>query len=236
MKNKIIVIFSSHLSDEVNNAFIKHVSDMIGVDHETHCYTNFDQYSLPEVYNKAIDEHHDDNAIMLFVHNDIYFETKDWGKILLKHFNNKHNDYQILGVAGSKSIPSSGCWWLTEDGKSMNRKDMIGIVNHDNSIRKWESRYSEPFFGVKPVVCIDGLFMAIDTKEIVNDFDNRFGKYHYYDLPICVSNYLDGCNIGVITDIRITHKSIGETNNEWEHNRKLFTHYFGADLPLRVEE
>ena len=236
MKNKITVVFSSHLSDQINNDFIDHVAQTIGVKHETYLYPNFNEFSLPEIYNRAISEHHDDDAIMLFVHNDIYFDTMDWGKKLLAHFNNKNNDYQIIGMAGSQYIPSNGCWWLTEDGKAMNYKDMIGIVNHDNGIRKWESRYSEPFFGVKPVVCIDGLFMAIDTSDISHGFDERFGKYHYYDLSFVFPNILDGYNAGVITDIRITHKSIGETNDEWELNRKKFIEIYKNELPFHINE
>jgi hypothetical protein len=41
MKNNIVVIFSSHLSEEENQKFIKHIDNTIGVKHKVVCYPNF---------------------------------------------------------------------------------------------------------------------------------------------------------------------------------------------------
>ena len=233
-KTNIKVIYSSHLSDEENNRFEQGVHQTIGVDHSIHLYVNHNEFSLPEVYNKALDEHRSEDSILVFCHNDIEFDTKNWGKKLLIHFNNSRTDYQIIGVAGATELHEHGCWWNNEDRTAMNTSAMIGIVNHFNGIRKWTSQYSLPHFGVKPVVLIDGLFMAVDASEdgISQGFDENFAGFHFYDLSFCIPNYLDGCNIGVVTDIRITHKSIGETNDQWESNRQLFELNYGADLPL----
>jgi len=238
MKSVIRVIYSSHLGVPLNNKFNDHIYQTIGESNSfevtIHPYENYNQYSLTEVYNKALNELDKRDAIFVFCHNDIEFDTKDWGKILLNHFNKKQNNYQIIGVAGSTELNSHGCWWLDASGKNMNFTKMIGIVNHDNGIRKWESRYSEPHFGVKPVVLIDGLFMAIDPEEIEHNFDESFKGFHYYDLSFCFPNYLDRCNIGVITDIRITHRSVGMTNQEWENNRQQFAIQYADELPAQV--
>lgn len=233
MKKRIIVVFSSHLSNDENVKFINHVNNTIGVPHETYVYENQNQYSLTEVYNKAITEHHADDAIMVFCHNDIIFETKDWGKKLLNHFNK--SDYQIIGVAGATELNAHGCWWLNEKGQ-MNLSKMIGIVNHQNELRKWESMYSRPHFGVKSTVIVDGLFIAVDTSNIEHKFDESYKGFHYYDISFCFPNYLDGCNIGVITNIRITHKSVGETNQQWEENRIQFINQYKDELPIEVNE
>ena len=234
-KNKIIVIFSSHHSEEDNNKFIEHINKTIGVPRETYCYPNFNQYSLSQVYNQAINNHAKDDAITVFCHNDILFDTKDWGKKLLLHFNNPNNDYQIIGLAGSVEVPQHGCWYLKPDGSGLNMNSMIGVVNHDNGIRKWASQYSGEFKGVEPVVTVDGVFMAVDTSEIEHNFDTNYGMWHYYDMSFCIPNYLDGCNIGVITDIRITHKSIGATDQEWENNRLKFVNEYVGELPILHE-
>lgn len=235
-KTKIIVVFSSHKDEEYNNNFIQHINDTIGVPRETYCYPNFNEYSLSEVYNNAIKNHAKEDAIMVFCHNDIEFETKDWGKKLLLHFNNKQNQYQIIGVAGVEEIHEHGCWWLEKDGKTMNMSKMIGIVNHDNGIRKWASEYSAKFKGVRPTVLIDGLFMAVDTSDIEHQFDEKYKGFHFYDVAFCIPNYLDGCNIGVITDIRITHKSIGQTDQNWELSRQQFADEYNHELPIIVEK
>lgn len=229
MKNEIIVIFSSHLSDEENQKFSNHVIETIGnVRCEVHCFKNFNEYSLPQIYNKAIDKYNNENAIMVFCHNDIVFKTKNWGKLLLTKF--KSGVFDIIGVAGSIYLPESGMWW--ED-----RSKMCGVVEHTDGINTWVNTYAEPKKGyTMPVVLIDGLFIAVDCNNIENKFDENFTGFHFYDLSFCIPNYLDGCNIGVTTDIRILHKSIGMTNDDWEFNRQQFIQKYKHDLPLNYEE
>lgn len=222
MKNNIVVVFSSHLSEEENQKFIKHIDETIGVKHTSVCYPNFNQFSLAQIYNDAIKIHKIDNCIFVMCHNDIIIKTKNWGKILLNHFN--HTDYSIIGIAGSTFIPVSGMWW--ED-----RSKMYGIVEHTNGISTWVSEYSNPFNGVKPTVNIDGLFMTIDPDKIVKPFNENYGLFHFYDLTFCVDNYLEDVNIGVITSIRVLHKSIGMTNQSWEDNRVKFSKEY--QLPIR---
>ena len=225
MKNKIIVVYSSHLGEEEDLKFNKHVSETIGVKHEILRYVNYNQYSLPQIYNEALTNVIKD-AIYVFCHNDIIFKTSKWGKKLLTRFN--HSDFQILGVAGSTYLPATGRWW--DD-----RSKMMGIVEHTNGISTWVNEYAPAFNGAKEVVLIDGLFMAVDPDEIEHRFDEDFKGFHFYDLSFIIPNYLAGCNIGVVTDIRILHKSIGETNQQWEKNRIQFVEKYKDELPLTLE-
>lgn len=222
MKNNIVVVFSSHLSEEQNQKFINHIDNTIGVRHKVVSYPNFNQYSLPQIYNQAIKDHTEKDCIFLMCHNDITIKTKNWGKVLLNHFN--FSDYTIIGLAGSTFIPASGMWW--ED-----RSKMYGIVEHTNGISTWVSEYSNEFHGVQPTLMVDGLFMSFDPEKIVAGFNENFGKFHFYDMPFCVDNYLEDCNVGVITSIRVLHNSIGQTDPDWEANRVKFTQEY--QLPLR---
>jgi hypothetical protein len=45
---------------------------------------------------------------------------------------------------------------------------------------------------------------------------------------------LEGVKVGVITNIRMTHKSIGQTNDQWEENRKLFVKKYKSHLPIKL--
>ena len=235
-KTNIKIIYSSHFDHKENIEFEKKISQSISVNHNIYCYPNFNEFSLTEVYNKGLNEHKSEDSILVFMHHDIEFDTKNWGKILLKHFNNPYNDYQIIGLAGVQELHEHACWWLNKNRSAMNIGKMIGIVNHFNGIRKWTSKYSDSFIGVKPVVVIDGLFMAIDGNEICNGFDESYKGFHLYDVSFCLENYLNGCNIGVITDIRITHKSIGETNQQWEDNRIQLAYQYKDDLPVFLDK
>ncbi len=224
MKNNIVVVFSSHLSEEENQKFIKHIDETIGVKHTSVCYPNYNQFGLAQIYNDALKTHKVDNCIFVMCHNDIIIKTKNWGKILLNHFN--HSDYYgIIGIAGSTFIPDTGMWWG-------DFSKMYGIVEHTNGISSWVSEYSNSFNGVKPTINIDGLFMCIDPDKIIKQFNENYGLFHFYDLTFCVDNYLQDVNIGVITSIRVLHKSMGMTNQSWEDNRKKFATEY--KLPMRL--
>ncbi len=86
----------------------------------------------------------------------------------------------------------------------------------------------------KEVVVIDGLFMCIHKGRIKHNFNEQFEGFHFYDLPICLENYLDGVKIGVTTKIKLTHKSIGVTNKKWEKNKLLFEALYEKKLPIKI--
>jgi hypothetical protein len=187
---------------------------------------NPDGRSLTEVYNEIINE--SENDIVVLCHDDIYFETKSWGNNILSHF--KKTNFGILGVAGSTSIPSSGMWW--ED-----RRKMIGIVNHEHEGKKWESKYSNSLGKqLHPTIIVDGLFIVIHKNRIKHQFDTEVKGFHMYDIDFCFKNYLSGVEVGVLFDVRITHKSIGMTNDEWEKNRILFSEKFKENLPIKINK
>jgi hypothetical protein len=180
--------------------------------------------SLAQVYNEILSEAKTD--IIVFCHDDIYFDTTGWYHKLMKHFDK--SDYGIIGMAGTTSMPSSGKWW--ED-----RKKMIGIVNHESGGKKWESKYSESINNnIGQTIIVDGLFIAVDKRKIKKTFNEEFKGFHFYDIPFCFENHLEGVKIGVITNIRLTHKSIGQTNEQWEENRLLFETKYKNHLPLKL--
>jgi hypothetical protein len=233
MKNKIIIIFSSHLGEEKNNEFITHIDKTIGFNHKIVCYENYNQYSLSQIYNQAIKEHNEEDSIMIFLHPDIIFRTKNWGKLLTHKFNT--SKFSIIGLAGTTELNTHGIWWMDSTGKQMNFPRMYGRVWHTNFIREYESIYSEKIKNIQSVVIIDGVFMAVDCNNIEHIFDEDFKGFHYYDLSMCIPNYLSGCDLGVIDTISILHKSVGETNQQWEQNRLQFIEKYKNELPIQLE-
>jgi len=180
--------------------------------------------SLAQVYNEVLLEAKTD--IVVFCHDDIYFETTSWYNKLLKHF--ERSEFGIIGMAGTTQMPSSGMWW--ED-----RRKMVGIVNHESGGKKWESKYAESLGNsIMETVVVDGLFIAVDKRKIKKNFNEDFKGFHFYDIPFCFENHIEGVKVGVITNIRITHKSIGQTNEQWEENRKLFETKYAKNLPVKL--
>ena len=179
---------------------------------------------LTKFYNKALRE--TKNEIVIFCHNDIIFNTKDWGKKIIKHFSD--SDFGILGVAGTTEIQSTGRWW-------QNPSLMLGQVKHSHEGKTWNSEYS-PKFGdeILQSVLVDGLFFAVNKDRLNVNFDENIKGFHFYEVDFCFNNHLKGTKVGVITNITITHKSIGQTNQEWENNRKQFVNKNSSHLPYSL--
>jgi glycosyltransferase involved in cell wall biosynthesis len=185
---------------------------------------NNGEKSLSQVYNEILEESKTD--IVILCHDDIYFDTSSWFHKIKTHF--EKSDYGILGLAGTTNMPETGRWWD-------NRKTMIGIVNHESEGKKWTSKYSDDFGkSIKPTVVVDGVFIALSKSRIKHTFDEEFKGFHFYDIAFCYRNYLEDVKVGVITNIRITHKSIGQTNQQWEDNRQFFVQKYGENLPSKI--
>jgi hypothetical protein len=181
--------------------------------------------SLTKSYNRGLKQAKND--IVVFMHDDVEFDTTGWGNKLIKHFNN-NPEHGILGLAGTTDMPLTGRWW--ED-----RTKMVGIVNHKNDGKKWESKYSKNWGDeIVDVLVVDGLFFAVHKQRIKETFDETVEGFHFYEITFGFSNHLKGVKIGVIFNVRVTHMSIGATNEQWENNRQEFVKKFNDDLPEKL--
>ena len=180
--------------------------------------------SLAVVYNEILNE--SKNILVVFCHDDIEFDTNNWGEKLSKLFK-RNPEYGIIGIAGTTDM-IDGRWWTM-------RESMTGIVSHKHEGKKWTNTYS-PDQGnkLKEVVVLDGLFFCVDKEKIKNNFDEEFEGFHFYEIPFCFSNYLSGVKLAVTTMIRVTHMSIGQTNDQWEKNKLQFENKYGNSLPIRL--
>lgn len=182
--------------------------------------------SLTKSYNRGLEQAK--NNIIVFCHDDITIETKQWGHKLLKQFE-RNPKFGIIGVAGSKSLPKSGMWWE-------NRKKMYGRVAHTHEGKTWLSTYSEDLGqNLEEVVSVDGVFFAVDKSKIKINFNETVEGFHFYDVTFCFENYLKGVGVGVTTLVRVNHKSIGMTNESWEANRLIFSEKFKDNLPVNIK-
>jgi glycosyltransferase involved in cell wall biosynthesis len=185
---------------------------------------NNGEKGLAKVYNEILNEA--ENDIVIFCHDDIEFDTNNWGEKLLKLFK-RNPEYGILGIAGTTDM-IDGRWWTMKES-------MTGIVSHKHEGKKWTNTYS-PDQGnkIKEVVVLDGLFFCVDKTKIKNNFDESFDGFHFYDIPFCFENYLNGVKLGVTTQIRVTHMSVGQTNQQWEDNKVIFEQKYSDKLPIRL--
>ena len=210
----ITIVYSTHKDEVYNNKFKQHLLQTVGLKNvQILEYTNYNQYSLTEVYNKGLNE--SINDIVVFCHNDIIFEKEYWGKRVLEHFIKKP-EYGMLGVAGTSYYPSSGRWWDIQG-------EMIGQVFHQHNGKKWLSEYNKPF-GSKIIdsIIVDGVFFSVKKSNLKSNFDESFKGFHFYDTSFCMENHLLGVKVGTISNVSLTHLSIGMTNEQWDNNKRLF--------------
>lgn len=211
---------------KIDDSFLKHVEKMFSHPKtEILIYENDGIDSLTKIYNIGLND--SSNDIVVFIHDDIIIETSNVTPKIVRLFD-ENPEYGIIGVAGTDNL-TSGRWWD-------NRDNMFGIVAHEHEGKRHVNHYSKQTFGDKPkeVVIVDGVLMMVHKKRIKHSFNDQFEGFHFYDLPICVENFMDGVKIGVTTKIRITHKSIGMVNKKWEKNKLLFEALYEKRLPLRV--
>ncbi len=220
----ITVIYCTRTSNPAHTAHIKQTS---GLDKHIQVIEIINNgESLTSAYNRGLSEAKYD--IVVFCHDDLTIETKQWGHKLLKQFK-ANPTFGIIGVAGTKYMATSGKWW--ED-----KKKMYGRVAHTHEGRTWLSSYSRDLgTSLEDVVVVDGVFFAIDKTKAVLPFDEAVEGFHFYDVDFCFRNYLNGTQIGVSTVIRINHKSIGMTNDKWEENRQTFAEKFKENLPVKIK-
>jgi hypothetical protein len=217
-----VVISTRKIDDE----YLKHVEKMFSHPKtEILIYENDGVNSLPEIYNIGLNDSKYD--IVVFIHDDLILETKNITPKIIRLFD-KNPDYGIIGIAGTDNL-ISGMWW-------QDRTSMYGIVGHEHEGKRHVNHYSKGDYSenLKQVIVVDGLFIMVHKKRIKHTFNQQFEGFHFYDLPICIENHLDGVKIGVTTKIKVTHKSIGMVNKKWEKNKLLFEALYEKNFPVKI--
>jgi len=213
-------------TQQQNATFSKHLKQSCGIDEvEILQFINPGHYSLSQIYNYALTRAEYD--LIVFVHDDVIFETPHWGINLINHFT--RSDFGILGVAGTTDLPNTGIWW-------QDKTKMMGIIKHHQNGKTWTSRYCDDFGDkILPAVCVDGVFIAVQRKRIHTIFNESLPGFHFYDIDFCLTNHVVGVKIGVIFNIKLIHHSIGTTNEQWENNRLRFIASHAYHLPCYVK-
>lgn len=229
MNDKLALVICTRENNEQRKAFIESISNTCECNLNVYLLVNQEGIGLTKLYSEMINSKDINADIILFIHDDIEFLKPGWGEEILRLFK-EHEDYGIIGVAGSAQFDESGAWWQYDK--------KYGQVLHRHNGKSWLTAFS-PLLNedLKEVVVIDGLFMAVHKKRITQNFDISIEGFNMYDIDFCLANFLDGkTKIGVTTNIRIAHNSIGELKPEWYENRKKIIEKYGDKFPIDIEK
>lgn len=227
MENKIAVVVCSKRTTEENKDFIEHIKNTCGCDAHVYMVHNPTGVSISKVYADMMFNNEIDANIIVFIHDDIEFLRKGWGVEVLRLFN-QHEDYGIIGVAGSAQFDERGAWW--------NYEKKFGQVLHRAEGKSWLTAFS-PLLDkdLQEVVVIDGLFMAVHKNRISENFSRDLEGFDMYDIHFCISNWLaKKCKIGVTTNIRLAHNSVGKLKESWFKNKEIINEKFGRYFPIDI--
>jgi hypothetical protein len=150
----------------------------IGIEHEILYIDNsIERKGICAVYNSLASRAK--FPYLCFVHEDILFETNDWGAIIKDIFA-KQDSVGVIGVAGSKYKSKALSGWFT------------GVKEFDcaNIIHKYS--YGDELICLKPhedslieeAVCIDGVFICCKRSVWAQlKFDEQqLPGFHFYDV------------------------------------------------------
>lgn len=227
MEDSISVVVCSRDNKELKEKLLEHIKETCGCNVHTYYMYNPDGVGLSEIYNTMLSKEKNENAITVFIHDDIEFLKKGWGGEILRLFN-ENEDYGIIGVAGSAEFDSNATWW------QYNKK--YGQVLHRHNGKSWLTAFSPLLDKDLQEVCvIDGLFIAVHRDRITKQFDQT-KKFDFYDISFCLDNFLDGkTKIGVTTNIRLAHNSIGQMRDGWYTAREEVNKKYENDYPIEVK-
>ncbi|MFW5960183.1 MAG: glycosyltransferase [Chitinivibrionales bacterium] len=187
------------------------------------------RFSITEAYNIGIEKAQGD--IIVFMHEDVYFATPGWGRVLEDKFRNLDNP-GIIGVAGSQCLLRDNPFW-----GACGRPFVKGKVIHQN----WENDLFLTVFSEESgdfrVAGVDGLFFAVSAPALrgVRFDEENFDRFHFYDLDLCMQvNF--GYSIYVTDDILVKHFSKGAFDDTWREYGARFLRKYRDRLPFSVSE
>lgn len=202
----MLSIIVSSYQEEYFTQFSENIKETIGDDFQ---YEIIQQWNpglmgICEAYNKGAEKAKYDN--LLFVHEDVLFETKDWGSILIEYL--KNDSIGCVGVAGNavKSLFPIA-WWDIKETEFLH----INQKMKDNQLieKRLMTNNNE-------VVLLDGVFIGV-RKNVWNEIkfnDCLLKGFHGYDIDFSARVFKKYNNV-VVNDILLTHFSEGSPNKAW---------------------
>lgn len=205
----MLSIIVSSYQEEYFIQFSKNIEETIGDDFK---YEIIQQWNpgvmgICEAYNKGAKKAQYDN--LLFIHEDVLFETKNWGRILKDYLKMDH--IGCIGVAGANYIPNTPTpWWVIEGYANSH-------LSHYN--KKTNKRYDYTFSsdknGLLQTKLLDGVFIAC-RKDVWKKikFNEGLKGFHGYDIGFSIAVSQIKQNY-ILNKISLVHYSSGNLSKEW---------------------
>lgn len=206
----MISVLICSANEQLLNQAKKNIYDTIGSTTEILFYNNKEnKKGICEVYNILAEKAK--YPFLCFVHEDVLFTTKEWGKKLISIFNDKP-EFGVVGIAGSKYKSAACSGWFTgiKDLDCANYTHRYTHVDERVYLNPTNSRLEE-------VVCLDGVFICCRKtiwQQVKFDEKNLQG-FHFYDISFTLEAARI-CSLAVTYEIDLLHITKGgDFGNNW---------------------
>ena len=208
------------------------VAETIGVAHEWLTWDNRkENRGLATVYNDlAAQAQH---PYIIFLHEDLIFNTQGWGQILLTHFE-QHPGTALIGVAGGRYKSNLCSGWYT----GLPGYDYIYVTHRDKGQEYHLHRPDVWPQAFMPAAVLDGLFMACRKKAWeASPFDTQLLKgFHFYDIDFSL-RLAQQSGVMITNTINLIHLTKGGDYSEvWAQEALKYHHARKNILPFAVGE
>jgi hypothetical protein len=218
----MLTIIICSINQDYLNRLKRNIDQTIGIPYEILVRDNRkDPLPICRVYNLLAQQA--SFANLLFLHEDVSFQTNNWGDMLV-HLLNEDRSNGVVGIAGSAYKSANYSGWYT----GINEMDAFNIV-HDNKGELKTIR--DEFHGdqmVVPVKVLDGVFLAC-RKEVWEEIqfnESLLKGFHFYDIDFSFRASAKYRNL-VMRNIDLVHYTIGGDFGEpWINTAFLFHDHF----------
>jgi hypothetical protein len=169
---------------------------------------------------------------LLFIHEDVTFESFDWGPALVEQFE-KDDQLGLLGLAGSTIKSRSYSGWYTADARHDRYQLFHALPDRVERLEQLPAMGAGPF----PVVCLDGVFLFCRKSvwsEIPFDASSVNG-FHFYDLDFSM-RVAEKYKVGVLGGLGLLHHTAagGDYGRRWVREAIRFHRRWKNRLPIQL--
>lgn len=209
----MISLIVCSVNPDMYEEFSENVNKTIGVEHEIIRFDNREKkWGICKVYNHCFEKAK--FPYICFVHEDMFFFTTDWGKILID-FHSKNPKCGVIGFAGSTFVNNTFVQWKID--KRISKVHTFLSYQKDLPV---DNNNLRSFFNCKndfdPVLVLDGMFL-FTSRQVCNDvkFDElMLDNFHIYDTDFTFTVSLKYNNY-VCSQIDNMHRCKSSFSNEY---------------------
>lgn len=227
--NNLISIIVCSIDSGLFKQFQKNVNDTIGCEFEMIRIENTNTgRGICKIYNEGFLQAK--GNVICYCHEDILFETANWGSRLNELLSNK--EIGLVGSAGAVYKSKYPNAWVAVP-KEYYRANMVQKKSDGTSFYTHildEGNYSE-------VAVLDGCFLA-GRNEVFEKYkwnEVLLKGFHLYDLDMSLQIQAT-YKLAVANEIKIVHLSEGNFGMDWLKESEKFHSKSKARLPVSVKE